>query len=259
MRRRDVYGRSAEYYDALYEGVDYAGDVKFLQEVFRAHAKKKPARVMDIGAGTGNHALLLAKRGFKVEAVDISEPLLDVLQRKAKERELEAKVRVHHMDMTRELPQGRFDAAVSMFGVWCYARTDEEASRLLSMLGTRLPKGGLFVFEFWSPLGWKPSNMWADVDLPDGTRVLRLTRPKLELRDDVYEIEFEHLVIRDGRVDANFSEVHGCRLRTPFQTQALLERNGFEVRAFAKGDVLGKSLQPPGPNDFRVMAIAAKR
>ena len=259
MRRR-AFGRSAEYYDAIYDSrVDYDGDVKFLLECFKKHAKGKPKRVLDVGAGTGNHALRLAKAGVQVDAVDISQHLLDVLQRKAKEMDLADKLTPHQMDMTRELPKGKFDGAISMFGAWCYARTDEEASRLLSMLYARLPKGGLFVFEFWSPLGWQPRNNWDEADMPDGTRIVRLHRPNVELKDDVYEAEFEHLVLKDGKLVENFSEVHGLRLRTPYQTRALLDRNGFDLVAFTKGARERKSFEEPGPNEFRVMAIAARK
>lgn len=259
MRRR-AFGRSAEYYDAIYDSrVDYEGDVKFLLEAFKKHGKGKPKRVLDVGAGTGTHALLLAKAGVQVDAVDISQHLLDVMRQKAKAQDLEDRVKLHCMDMTRELPQGKFDAAISMFGAWCYARTDEESSRLLSMLYARLPKGGLFTFEFWSPLGWQPRNNWDEADMPDGTRIVRLHRPNLELKDDVYEAEFEHLVLRDGKLVENFSEVHGLRLRTPYQTRALLERNGFTVAAFTKGARERKSFEEPGPNEFRVMCIAERK
>jgi SAM-dependent methyltransferase len=258
MRR--PYGKSAEHYDAFYaERVDYDGDVRYLLDAFKKHAKAKPKRVLDLGAGTGSHALLLAKAGVKVDAVDISDALLDVAAQKVKAAALDDKVKLHRMDMTRELPAGKFDAAISMFGAWCYARTDEEAARLLSLLSTRLPKGGLFVFEFWSPLGWRPMNSWEEMDLPDGRRLVRLTRPELELKDDVYEFEMEHIVIQDGTLIENFSEVHGLRLRTPFQTKSLLARSGFDLVAFTKGAREGKSFDAPGPNEFRVMTIARKR
>lgn len=258
MRR--PYGRSAEFYDAFYEPrVDYDGDAKYLLDAFKKFGKGKPKRVLDLGAGTGNHALRLAKAGVKVDGIDISEPLLDVARQKAKDRDLDTKIKFHRMDMTRELPAGKFDAAVSMFGAWCYAKTDEEASRLLSMLSMRLPKGGLFVFEFWSPLGWIPRQNWEDVDLPDGTRLVRLTRPTLELKDDAYEFEYEFIAIRDGKLVENFSEVHALRLRTPFQTQALLARNGFDLVTFTTGARAGKKFDAPGTNEFRVMAIARRK
>lgn len=255
MRR--PYGQSAGYYDAFYANrVDYEGDVAYLQATFRRFATKKPKRVLDLGAGTCSHAVLLAKAGMEVDAVDVSEPLLEIAEAKAAGEKVGKKVRLHRMDMTKKLPEGKFDAAICMFGAWCYLRKDEDASKTLSMLAQRLAKGAPFVFEFWSPLGWNPQPRWDEADMSDGTRVVRLTRPSLELKDDVYEFEMEHIAIKDGKLVADFSEVHGLRLRTPFQTQALLARNGFEVLAFTKGAREAKSLDAPGPNDFRVMCVA---
>jgi SAM-dependent methyltransferase len=252
------YQRSAGYYDAIYsERVDYAGDVQYLLDVFKRFASK-PKTLLDLGAGTASHAVLLAKAGIAVEAVDVSAELLEIAKAKVDGEGVAKKVRLHKMDMTKKLPDGMFDAAISMFGAWCYLRRDEDASKTLSMLAARIKQGGLFVFEFWSPLGWNPQNRWEEADLSDGTRVLRLSRPVLELKDDVYEFEMEHVVIKDGQLLEDFSEVHGLRLRTPFQTRTLLQRNGFEVLAMTQGAREGKRMDPPAPNEFRVMCIAKR-
>ena len=257
MRR--PYGKSAGYYDAFYsDRVDYEGDVKYLRQILKEHASPRGKRILDLGAGTCTHAVFLAKAGYTIDAVDVSEPLLALAEAKVADEKLGKRIRLHKMDMTKKLPEGKFDAAISMFGAWCYLKRDEDASKMLSMLSQRLPRGAPFVFEFWSPLGWDPQMRWDETDLSDGTRVLRLTRPNPELKDDVYEFEMEHVVMKDGRLVADFSEVHSLRLRTPFQTKALLARNGFEVVAFTKGEREGKSLEKPAPNAFRVMCIARR-
>jgi SAM-dependent methyltransferase len=257
MRR--PYGKSAGYYDAFYSArVDYEGDVAYLKQVLKEHAPPRGKKLLDLGAGTCTHAVLLAKAGFEIDAVDISEPLLDIAEAKVKDEKLGKKVRLHRMDMTKSLPKGTFDGAISMFGAWCYLKSDEDASKTLSMLAQRLERGSPFVFEFWSPLGWDPQLRWDETELSDGTRIVRLTRPNPELKDDVYEFEMEHIVIKEGRLVANFSEVHGLRLRTPYQTKALLARNGFDVVDFTRGAREGKSLEKPAPNEFRVMCIARR-
>ena len=257
MRR--PYGESAGYYDAFYtERVDYEGDVRYLLSVFKDYGSGRPKRVLDLGAGTASHAVLLAKEGIAMDAVDVSQALLDIAEAKVDGEGVAKRVKLHKMDMTKKLPDGKFDAAISMFGAWCYLRTDEDASKTLSMLHSRLPKGGLLVFEFWSPLGWDPQMRWDEADMADGSRIVRLVRPSLELKDDVYEIEYEYIVIKDGKLSADFSEVHGLRLRTPYQTKALLARNGFEVLSFDKGAREGKKREDPAPNEFRVMCVARR-
>jgi SAM-dependent methyltransferase len=251
MTTATSYDRFAPYYDAFYEPVvDYDGDVAYLAAVFAAHARAPVRRVLDLGCGTGSHAKRLVARGFDVVGVDASEPLLRIARRKA------PGARFVRGDFTKSLPRGTFDAAVCLFGSWCYATTDAAAGRLLDKLSARLPRGGLFVFEFWSPYGWRPSQAWSETELGDGRRLLRLTRQLLPLRGDVYRFTFEHLVLKGDRLVDRFVEPHALRLRTPAQTEALLRAHGFEVAAFTGGEREGKSLDAPRPDAMRVMAVA---
>ena len=47
------------------------------------------AKVLDIGGGTGRHALPLAQQGYKVTVIDLSEKMLDSLKSKIKNEEIE--------------------------------------------------------------------------------------------------------------------------------------------------------------------------
>lgn len=253
----DAYGRFAPYYDAVYgERVDYAGDVAFLREAFDRHARVPVRRLLDLGAGTGNHAIPLARAGYDVTALDLSEPLVDILRSKALAAGVQ--VRANVGDMARDVPAGAYDAAVCMFGAWCYLHSDEESGALLDQLRDRLPSGGVFVFEFWSPLGWAPSVRVEEYALKGGRRLIRLTKPDYDLERDVYVFTTEHLVMREDECTDHFVERHGLRLRTPMQTRGLLRAHGFEVAAFTPGAPQGKNFGVPAINEFRVMCIARK-
>ena len=45
----------------------------------------KPERILDLGCGTGGHALVLARRGYRITGVDRSASMLEIARRKAKE------------------------------------------------------------------------------------------------------------------------------------------------------------------------------
>lgn len=49
----------------------------------------KPCKALDLGCGTGNYAIYLAKRGFSMTGVDISERALQFARRKAEEAGVE--------------------------------------------------------------------------------------------------------------------------------------------------------------------------
>lgn len=68
---------------------------------------KQPFRVIvDAGCGAGRQTIALAKElGTLVHAVDLYEPFLDDLTRRAKETGIEHLVRTHRMDM-RDIPTG---------------------------------------------------------------------------------------------------------------------------------------------------------
>jgi malonyl-CoA O-methyltransferase len=55
---------------------------------------------IDLGCGTGRHAIRLAKAGAKVQAVDFSEPMLALARGKAASLDID----FHRLDLTQPLP-----------------------------------------------------------------------------------------------------------------------------------------------------------
>jgi SAM-dependent methyltransferase len=57
---------------------------RLLREVFAPLASDTPARIVDVGTGTGEMALLLAEMGFTIDGVDISPAMLARARAKAR-------------------------------------------------------------------------------------------------------------------------------------------------------------------------------
>jgi SAM-dependent methyltransferase len=74
-----------------------------------------PARVLDVGAGTGFLSLLLAGQGYEVTAVDLSPGMLSQLRAKAAERGLT--ITTVEADAASP-PPGDFDAVVERHLLW---------------------------------------------------------------------------------------------------------------------------------------------
>ncbi len=80
-------------------------------------------RVLELGCGTGEDALWLAARGVEVTALDASEAMLEVAQRKAAQRPSGDPVRFLHWPLASDGPVdlpmpdgGVYDGAFSSFG-----------------------------------------------------------------------------------------------------------------------------------------------
>jgi tellurite methyltransferase len=69
----------------------------------------RPGRALDLAAGSGRHALELARRGWQVEAWDVSDQALELIAAEGRSRELSVGAR--RVDLDQPLPS---DA----LGVW---------------------------------------------------------------------------------------------------------------------------------------------
>jgi cyclopropane fatty-acyl-phospholipid synthase-like methyltransferase len=80
----------------------YAGtppwDIGRPQTAFQAlaDAGELRGRVLDIGCGTGEHALMAAQRGLEAVGLDSSPTAIQIAKRKARERELNVRFLVHN-------------------------------------------------------------------------------------------------------------------------------------------------------------------
>jgi tellurite methyltransferase len=94
-------------------------------------------RALDVACGDGRNALYLARLGFEVDAVDISDVAIDALRDAAPERAPAVHPRV--VDLEREpLPAGEYDVVLN----FNYLQRD-----LFGALERALRPGGWLVFE----------------------------------------------------------------------------------------------------------------
>jgi len=81
-----VFGQVyADQYDFLYSDKDYDAECDLLEEVFRRYRDGNVRTILDLGCGTGNHAIRLARRGYEVTGVDRSPEMLAKAEWKAAE------------------------------------------------------------------------------------------------------------------------------------------------------------------------------
>jgi SAM-dependent methyltransferase len=108
-----------------------------------------PARVLDVGAGTGFLSLLLAGQGYQVTAMDLSAGMLEVLRAKAARAGLEVQA---VQAEAASPPGGPFDAVVERHLLWTLPdpgaalaawRQAAPAGRLVLIEGTWGKAGGI--------------------------------------------------------------------------------------------------------------------
>jgi SAM-dependent methyltransferase len=115
----------------------YAADLQLWREL-----AGEGASVLDLGAGTGRVSIHLAARGHTVTAVDLDASLLEVLEQRAAERELEvdtlcADVRDFEIDR-------QFDVVLAPMQLVQLLRGADEHHAMLRCAARHLRPGGLF-------------------------------------------------------------------------------------------------------------------
>jgi SAM-dependent methyltransferase len=88
------------------------------QAVWRAIAGlfRSGERVADLGCGTGEDALWLARTGVTVYAVDSSPMMLRIAAERARHEMLDHRILCATADLARFVPPGELDGAISNFG-----------------------------------------------------------------------------------------------------------------------------------------------
>jgi ubiquinone/menaquinone biosynthesis C-methylase UbiE len=137
---------------ALWEKGDFTRIAETMRESGDALVESlgipKGAKVLEIGGGDGTTALPAARRGADVRVVDISRPLVDAGNRRAREAGL-SNLTFHEGDACdlRGLEDGQFDMCVSIFGAMFAPKPFEVAKEMVRV--TR--PGGRIVMGNWVP------------------------------------------------------------------------------------------------------------
>lgn len=251
-----VFQKFGEYYDLIYsEFPDYKAECDFIEKVAEKFFEEKPRRILDLGCGTGSHALILAKRGYQVTGIDQS----DVVIQRAKEKAREEKIKAHFFvqDMREFKLQGKFDCAICMFGGFGYLLTYSDLERLFFNLAHHLNENGVFMFECWSVGGLKPTPYRSWLKRQDKNVTLyRMSESNFDNETNILDIDMDFVVTDDKTVVDIFDEKHQIRCYTIAEMQHYVNKNEYELLAVYNWDTENKTeLKEPKKDTFRIMAI----
>ena len=133
-------------YRVVYEHRDEGEAAQMLDLIEQTIGRDTDRRVLDLGCGSGRHAISFARRGYKdVTGVDLSSTLLN--EAKVSADALGLDVRFIERDM-RELPSETFDLVVNLFTSFGYFDKDEENALVIANVASHLNPGGYFVIDF---------------------------------------------------------------------------------------------------------------
>ncbi len=240
----------AKFFDTFarqYDGEIFTKNTEVELRFLVEQLKLKPEqRVLDVGCGTGRHAVGLAVAGLEVTGVDISSGMLTV----ARERAESAGVSVEfvHSNAADFVRPDAFDVVVCLCeGAMClYAGEDDPLDRdmkLLSNIHASLRAGGRFLLNVLNAC--RAIRRFTDEDVASGQfDMVNLTEVS----------EAPALLGEDG------SEMGTMRERgyTAPEIRRMLSWTGFEVKGVYGGTAGNWGLRPAKLDEYELMIFANK-
>jgi SAM-dependent methyltransferase len=248
----DAYAGS---YDLLYKDKNYAAEAASVAKYFKRHGIESGA-LLELGSGTGRHAIEFARLGYDVLGVERSDAML----RRAKSKRFENAIGRLEFESgdVRSYRSGRiFDAVVSLFHVLSYQTTNEDLIATFETAAHHLRRGGLFVFDCWygpAVLSERPSARIKRIE-DENVTIIRVAEPALDVRRNVAVIDYTILIERNGRDLQHWHETHRMRYLFEPEVSELLKRTGLEL-CDAHESVTGRAL---GADTWSAMFVAKKR
>lgn len=145
------YTSLAPVYDRLNADIDYAAWADHIERQFSLYAAKKPESVLDLACGTGTMTVELARRGYDMTGIDLSEDMLAVARQKCDGGRFAHPVLLVQQDMSAFELYGTVDAVVCCLDSLNYLTASDELMRTFLHVHNYLNPDGLFLFDMNAP------------------------------------------------------------------------------------------------------------
>lgn len=128
--------------------VPYSSWAEYIWDISRL-CGIKGKRLLDIACGTGNPALHLEEKGFRVWAFDKSDYMLRIFREKLIIRK--SQINISRNSMQKFEYNNKFDIIVCLFDSLNYIMSDSGIIKVFKNISKHLKHGGIFIFDINSP------------------------------------------------------------------------------------------------------------
>jgi SAM-dependent methyltransferase len=252
----DVFGSLySDAYDVLYHNKDYSAECDLIEQIFRDYGHGVIRNVLDLGCGTGNHAIPLAQQGYEVVGVDRSAAMLSHAQKKATNLLSNKRVAFHTGDIRHVDLQRCFDAALMMFAVLGYQLETADVLSTLKTARRHLHRGGILIFDVWygpAVLRQQLSQRVKVIPTIEG-QILRVASGELDIRHHIGTVHYHVWRLEGERLVAETEEKHQMRYFFPLELDLFLESSGF---ALIRLGAFPAFAEEPGETTWNILGVA---
>ena len=224
----------SRYYDLFYSDKDYVGETAYLQSLVTRFAPNSNT-LLELGCGTGRHAVLLAEQGFHVTGVELSQTMLDQAKDRAADllaSSVAGSFEPREGDARTFRCAGKFDCVVSLFHVVSYQTANADVQQMFETAAVHLKPSGLFVFDVWygpAVVTMRPAVRVKRLE-NETVHVMRIAEPALDMNQNRVDVNYTVLVTdkKSGSVE-QLHEQHRMRYYFAPELEFIAESVGLQI------------------------------
>jgi SAM-dependent methyltransferase len=228
-----IFESYAHYYDLLYQDKKYLDEVNFIVKLLKLHAPNAD-KILELGCGTGIHAVLLAQQGYKIQGIDFSEEMIDRANHRLQQLpdRIVNDIRFTIGDIQNIRLNQKYDVALSLFHVFSYHVDTNSLLAAFATVKDHLQPGGIFIFDVWygpAVLSDRPTVRIKRVE-NEQIKITRIAEPVIYPNQNSVEINYQIFIQNkhEGTTD-EFKETHRMRYFFKPEIEFLLHQFDLKV------------------------------
>lgn len=251
------FAEYSRFYDLLYQDKDYQSEADYILGLLNRFAPNANY-CLEVGSGTGRHALLLAEKGWNLVGIERSEDMLREAKKRAVESsEVNGSVLFQQGDARSFEVSQMFPAAISLFHVVSYMTSNDDVDQMFGQVSKHLQPNGIFIFDLWytpAVYNFRPAVRVKRVQDSE-ISIVRLCEPEERVNENVvlvnYELFIENKVTGEQKI---IREQHPMRHYSQPEISRIASQFGLTIE-HAEEWITGKA---PSEKTWGVCFVARK-
>jgi SAM-dependent methyltransferase len=218
----NIFNAYAEYYDLLYYDKNYTIESKYINDILKNQSISNNSSILELGCGTGNHAVELQKYGYKIHGIDLSLDMITIANSKSGIIN-NNNIFLEVGDIRNISLNKKFEVILALFHVVSYVNNNDDLI---------LDNEGVLIFDCWYGPGVLSDMPRVKVKNIKNEKIemFRIAEPHFNENNNIVDVNYTILVKNLFNNEyTEFKEKHSMRYFFLPELEIILDIAGLQI------------------------------